>query len=186
MPKGRIPSPIEWIGCIAMLLAGLSVLGIGLFAHLYGTTAESELTLVEGVPVDVKVSEIPRRRGANARVLKFTVSGQPTQYSDDAPNFGAVLAAANGGVPVQLWVSTKQETVFPRSGWAPIYKLRVDGRQVLSYSEVVGRKPEQLQSVLILGGVLFVAGAWGTLAAIYMRIRNSQCVSTSDPENVAT
>src|SRR6266540_2098866 len=92
--------------------------------------------------------------GCGAFVLKFTVGGFRTEYSSKRPRYEEILAAVRGGQPVQAWVSTKQETLFPRRGWVPLYKLRLDGKIVLDYDTTVAEKADRDRPLLILGCIV--------------------------------
>ena len=48
-----------------------------------------------------------------------------------------------------MWVSTKQETLFPRNGWVPLYGLKRGDKVILTYKDVVSFEERD-------GGIAFV------------------------------
>jgi hypothetical protein len=70
---------------LAVQLLGGGFLGIYVFDRLYGTTPENELTLAEGVPTEVKKTQITGR--VTTYFLKFTVAGYRTEYASDQPKY---------------------------------------------------------------------------------------------------
>ncbi len=170
-PSLQPPSALNWLFCIVVLLVGVVSLGLYTFSSLYGTTAENELTLVTGVAKNVRLTEIPGRFGAKSQVATFSVGNYQTEYGSGSPKYDAVLAAIRSGKPVQLWVSTKKETLFPRAGWVPLYKLSMQGEPVVTYAEVIENKEDDSQSTLIVGGALLGLGLIGTCRCFYNRGR---------------
>jgi hypothetical protein len=156
MVPRRKTSLLEWLFCGAFFIVGCGFLGLHVFHRLYGTTPEDDLTLAEGVVHDVTLSH-----GRYASYLKFTVAGYRTEYSSDHPKFKEVLFAAQSGAPVQIWVSTKQETLFPRQGWVPLYKLSAGGIPVLTYFDVVSHTRSQDGRFLFFCLVVLGIGIYG-------------------------
>jgi hypothetical protein len=171
------PRLIDWVGCGAIVLAGVAVLGLYVFARLHGTTPEEELTQVEGVPEDVTLTSHD-----DTALLKFTVGGFRTEYSSNSPRYEKVLAAVRSGQPVQAWISTKQETPFPRDGWVPLYKLSVGGEEVLDYATTAG-DPGSWR-VLVLACFLLAAGGWGLVACVRNHARYKR--QATEPAPVLT
>jgi hypothetical protein len=168
MARPNKPSALDWLFCVGILLLGGGFLGIYVFSRLYGTTPENELTLAEGQPTNIELSQLTGSYGARTDYLKFAVAQYRTEYASDQPKYQEVLSAVQSGEPIQVWVSTKQETVFPRQGWVPLYKLSFEGRAILTYSEVVADKSQGSRAVLIGGSVVLAIGTWG----VYLCIRN--------------
>ena len=156
---------------VFVLLLGMCIFGAHLFGIYRGTTPEDELTLAEGVPDGLKVSY-----GKGTTYLKFSVDGYRTEYSSDRPRFTEVNAAVGGNVPVKMWVSTKQETIFPRDGWVPLYKMSRDGIPVLSYQQTVAT--HSYSTGLIIGAVMIVFSVIGIYQALRDR-RRAQTVGGS-------
>jgi hypothetical protein len=155
------PSVSVWLFCSVLLLIGLLGLGISVFSSFYGTTPEEDLTLVEGLPGDISLSEVTGRYGHKHDTLHFTIGGYRTEYGSDAPKFQDVLAVVDGKNPIQAWVSTKRETVFARDDWVPLYKLSEDGKPVLTYSDVVTHSSDSLDSAFVVSAVILAIGAGG-------------------------
>jgi hypothetical protein len=165
---GSRPTTVwEWLFCFVILSVGVCLIGLYLFTSSFGTTPEADLTLAEGVASDIKVVQLPGG-GGTAEVLKFTVAGYHTEYSSYRPKYQGVLTAVRSGRPIRVWVSAKQETLFPRQGWVPLYKLNVGDSPVLGYSDVVGDHVNGSQAFLIGAGIAFAMGA----VAIFFCYRN--------------
>jgi hypothetical protein len=165
------PSAGRWLLSVAALLLGTAFLGLYAFERLHGTTPENELTLVEGVPEDVALTEQAIRGRRPARFLKFTVGGYRTEYSEYRPRFEGVAEAVQSGRPLRVWVSTRRETLFPRAGWVPLYKMSVDEHNVLAYADVAGEQEGGNHLFLIPAAILIAAGAWGGYHSLRRRPR---------------
>lgn len=174
----RKPWLIEWLFCLGLFFAGIGIGSLLVFVHYHGTTPEEELTLVEGVPTDVELTRQTGQRGDTAYFLTFKVGEYFTEYSSLDPRFDDVLSAVRADVPLRVWVSTKQETVFPRRGRVPLYKLSTADKMVLTYPEVVGRKANRTGSILILGGTILSLGAWGTYRCFRLHRRYTAWCAT--------
>ena len=159
----RKPKVWEWLLCSGILAVGIGLTGIFAFASIYGTTPEEELTEVEGVPTDIRVTSDSGRSGNTAYFLNFTVAGHRTEYASTSPNYEKVLAAVKSGDQVHVWVSTKQETLFPRKGWVPLYKMSVGAKPILSYSEIVEHKVDGSVALLLIGCLVVGVGPSGIL-----------------------
>jgi hypothetical protein len=157
----RDPSVIKWLFCIGLLLVGLSSLSILIFARVYGTTTEADLTLVEGIPDKIEMSFVPRRYGARTDILKFSVAGYRTEYSSDSPKYQRVLNAVQSGKVLRIWVSTKRETIFRRQGWVPLYKMSIGDEPLLNYGDVIAHNAEGERAALIVGSVVLGLGIMG-------------------------
>jgi len=166
----RKPFVIEWLFCIGVLLVGLGLLGIDIFARVYGTTPEAELTLAEGIPDNIEISYVSGRFGGRTYILKFGVAGYRTEYPSDSPKYQRVLKAVQSGKVLRIWVSTKRETLFRRQGWAPLYKLSLGDEPVLYYAEVITHNKQVENAALIVGWVILGLGAW----LIWLCIRNTR------------
>src|SRR5262245_62079587 len=129
---------LEWVFSALALVGGIAFASVYLFGMRHGTTPEAELTLVVGPACDVGMTE-----DRSTRYLKFSVGAYQTEYASDQPRFDDVLSAVQSGAPLRMWVSTKQETVFARQGWVPLYKVFVAERAILSYHETVAHKRTQ-------------------------------------------
>lgn len=154
MANPRKPSIPEWLFCIVILAVGITVVGASIFTRQYGTTPESELTKVEGVPADVELTHVTRRTITS--FLKFRIAQHRIEWTSDEPKFKEIVDAVQSGEPVTVWISTKQETLRPVQGRVPLYKLSVEDKPVLDYSEVVAHKTEK--SIITLVGGLVVSG----------------------------
>jgi hypothetical protein len=159
----------EWVVCIAILMAGLGILGVYVFASAHGTTPENELTEIEGEPSNVQMSEVFGRYGSRTEFLKFTVAGYQTEYGSNRPHYQEVLNAVQGDEALHIWVSTKQETLFPRQGWVPLYKMRVGDKVILTYNDTVSHEKGGAFAALVVGCVVSAAGA----AGVYQCYRQS-------------
>jgi hypothetical protein len=171
MTLPRQPKTLAWVFVVAVFLIGLAAVGAYFWTSAHGTTPESELTLAEGLPQDVRMA-------GNARLgytLQFTVGGYRTEYGDNAPQFKEVVAAVESGRPVRIWVSTRRETLIPRQGWVPLYQLVVDDQRVLSYDDAVGHTQDMGRSMLIVGGVVAAIGLMG----IGLNVRNHRRFSAA-------
>src|SRR5262245_28385540 len=115
----------DWIGCAAILVLGIWLIGQYWSIKLHGTTAETDLTLAEGVPTDVRESRSQTQGGFTTDYLYFTVAGYETSYSRDMPKYAEIRRAVKNGQELRAWVSTKQETAVPRSGPVPLYKVSI-------------------------------------------------------------
>src|SRR5262245_7042447 len=168
------PRLIDWVGCGAIVLAGAAVLGLYVFDRLQGTTPAEELTQVEGGPEDVTLTS----HGDTAS-LKFTVGGFRTEYSSNSPRYEQVLAAVRSGQPVRAWISTKQETLLPRHGWVPLYKLSVGDEEVLDYAATTGDRGSW--RVLVLACFVLVAGGWGLVVCFRNQARYKRLATEPAP-----
>jgi hypothetical protein len=152
----------EWLFCLAVLFVGLFFLFVYEFNRQHGTTAEDDLTLAEGVADPVLLPQ-----SGKTQSLLFTVAGLNTDYASDRPHFAAVLAAVQSGKPIRIWISTRQETLVPRSkNWATLYKLSVGDRPVLRYAEVVEHQQKGATAALIVGCAIVGISIFGMLAGI--------------------
>ncbi len=97
------------------------------------------------MPTDVKLSSVGSRRGGTKYFLKFRVGEYVTEYSSEQPNFQKVESTIQSGEPVEMWVSTKRETLFSRQETVPLYKLQSEGEPVLAYSDVVANKAREAE-----------------------------------------
>jgi hypothetical protein len=170
MPSPRKPSLFEWLFCLAFFFLGCGILGIYFSGRFAGTTSENELTLAEGVPSEVHVSQNLRLRGPRTESLEFTIAGYRTQYTSDEPKFQEVLSAVTSGEPIRVWVSTRPETLFPARGWVPLYKVSLGETPVLTYPEIAAYHAEGARAMLIVGSAVFAIGAW----AVFLCYRNRQ------------
>src|SRR5262249_2010291 len=151
-------SVTDWLVCTAILLVGLFLAGLYIHIRLQGMTTEDELTLVEGIPGDVTITEQPQ--GVPSGV-EFDLAGYSAQYSSDGPRFEEGLATVQSGQPLRMWVSTRQEAIVRHEGRVPLYKLTVGNRVVLTYDEVIAHEWEGPKAVLIVGVAISVVGIWG-------------------------
>ena len=163
------PSFLVWLIYLGFVLSGVALFGLFVFVHFYGTTPEEELTLVEGIPHDVSGTRLNLGRRHSTDVLHFSVGDHRTEYGSKDPKFEEVLEAVTRGEPIQIWVSTKQETVFPRAGWVPLYKMSVQSRPVLTYSESVDPDTATPVGGMLCGGFVLALGLWG--ATMWYRAR---------------
>jgi hypothetical protein len=165
---------IAWLMGVGLTLASTCIFGLSFFVLLCGTTPEEHLTVAEGVPMDV--TESVKKTG---QYLHFSVAGHRTEYSSHDARYAEISAAAKLGVPVRIWVSTKQETLFPRQGWVPLYKFELDERPILTYAETVERKQKAPWGLLACGSVLLLPGAY----LLFVCIRETLWPSTPlDPD----
>lgn len=160
----RRPRVWEWLLSIGIVCLGLAILGIHFFSAIRGTTPEQELTPAEGVASDVTITAVPGR--APVQVLKFTIGGYRTEYASDRPKYDEVKSAVASGQPLRAWVSTKQETVFPRAGWVPLYKLSAGDKPILEYGDVIAHEAKGSQAMLIGAIVVLAIGTFGILSCI--------------------
>src|SRR5262249_5827639 len=105
-------------------------------------------------------------------------AGYHTGYSSTRSRYAVVLAAVTGGEPVRVWVSTKRETLLPRRGWVPLYKLSANGRAVLEYKTGVAEKGTGLTNIPFFGGFLLVSGVLGLAYCLWNRSRYTALVSS--------
>jgi hypothetical protein len=146
---------LEWVFCWGVFLGGVALI---VFCFIYPIrTPENELTIVDGKPSDATLTTVTSR-GAKHYTIKFSVDGYKTEYGSSQIKYDEVLAAVRAGQPLRIWVSTKQETLFPRAGWVPLYGLQIGDIVVLTYQEVVASEEEKGIIIFICPGVvLFVA-----------------------------
>jgi hypothetical protein len=138
----------------AVLVAGAALIGTYLFGRLPGTTPENQLTIAEGVPVNVSET---LRRGHHD--LSFTVQGYPITYAGDEPNYQGVRSAVQSRRPIRVWVSNKVEAAIPLGRSVTLYQLHQGDHPVLTYSEVVAHQARTARAVPIVGGALLGLGA---------------------------
>jgi hypothetical protein len=119
------------------------------------------------VPREVIVSSV---RGEKTATVKFTVDRYRTEYVGERAKFQEVLSALTSGERLSFWISTKRETVLPRQGWVPLYKVSASGQPILTYDGVVAKRKEGLGSVLVVGGALTGLGAW----VVWLLVRTRQ------------
>ena len=151
------PSILLGLLCLGFLLFGVGIFWLSVFSS---KTPENELTLAEGVPSEVSVTHLNLGRKHSTDVLHFSVGGYRTEYGSKSPKFQEVLEAVRREDPIQIWVSTKQETLFARSGWVPLYKMSVQGKLVLTYSDVMEKDSEGSLSSWICGGFILALGLY--------------------------
>ena len=147
---------IDWIVCSVVFVIGLILLGLEVFSDLYGTTPESELTTVEGSASEAQVSRIE-----GTSYVRFTVNHQTVDYSSDMPGYTKVVEAIKSATPMSLGISTKQETLFPRDGWVPLYTLAIGAEVLLTYQDTVGKGYRSSHSLLYMALVLLCISGWG-------------------------
>lgn len=177
MSRTRRTRPIDWIVCLALFAVGLFFLAAGEFARRYGTTPESALTVVTGPATDATRSSY---RGTE--YLRFTVAGQTVDYSSDLRGYARLLDAIAHGEPLTIGVSTRRETLIPRSGWVPLYTLAIGGETLRSYHETVTTGYRSSNAPFLLAAVLLGLGGWGLLSCY--RNRN-QSAAPPSPQEVA-
>lgn len=151
---------ISWVFCSALFLFGIFCLCMSFWD---GTTLEDELSFAEGVPTDVTLTLVKGRYGHKHYTLKFSVADYRTEFGSDSPKYEEVLSAVTSKVPVEIGVSTRQETLFPRAGWVPLYKMSVNGKPILTYSDVIDNKAERGRGALPVALFLLGASGWGLL-----------------------
>jgi hypothetical protein len=170
VPAGpRPPGIFTWAFCIGVLLFGVGALCLYVHIRTIGIAPESQLTLVEGVPSDAQLSTFHGRYGAKTDTLRFKVGGYLAVYSSDDPKFNDVLEVVKARDRVRAWVSTRRETLLPREGWVPLYKLSRGDEEILTYSDVVDHEMKQSQAALIVGGFTFGVGAWAVFGCYRQR-----------------
>jgi hypothetical protein len=161
---------LEWLAWSAATLLGLGLMGVVLWNIAYGLTPENDLTLVEGEPSDVDLSE---------RQVRFTVAGHRIEYSRDGRPPVAVVGAALSGRPVRAWVSTRRENLLRRDGPLPLYKLSVGDRAVLSYAEAAEAKSRVPPALPICSGLALLFGVGGLVQCFRDRRRSADVEAMS-------
>jgi len=153
------PSVLEWILCGAFFCLGLFVVFVWVFSNINGITAEKDLTLAQGVPEDATETMLSGRNGSKTYFVKFNVKEFHTEYSSDDAHYAEVLAAVKSEKPLKVWVSTKQETLLPRQGWVPLYKLESSGKTIVAYEDTVKTSKKGANAMLIVGLAITAIGA---------------------------
>jgi hypothetical protein len=184
MAHPQRPSFLKWLFHITIMLVGAVFLGLFLFHHFFGTTPEDELTLAEGVPSDVERSQSTGRGGHTTYFVYFTVGEYRTEYGSNDPKYHDVSAAVASGYPIQIWVSTRQETLFRLTNLVPLYKVQYGNRPILTYSEVVANRSDKSWPVLIVGAALFIIGSWEVYLCFRSRRRNEYIDGTQVVRNL--
>jgi hypothetical protein len=167
------PHFLEWVFSTLILLAGVAVIALAVFSYVHGTTSEEELTRFDEVPRDALIQKISRRNGGTTDILVFKIGGYKVEYGDDAPKYKEVLVAIGSGQRIQVWLSTKQETVLPRPGFATLYKVNYDGKPILTYSEAIDSK----HGSWAFGLILIALGVFSTISCVrkYRSFRRASC-----------
>lgn len=160
---------MNWGCSVLLLLAGLGVFALFLFSPRSGVTPEKELTSVEGVPTNVRVTPHKGNRGHTWYCVECTVGGQTFQWLSSDPNYEAVRAAVQSGRPVRAWVSPKQAAL---SGTVPLYKFGQDDTIILDYATVAAKRRQGEGSGLICGGVVLLLGILGILLSAFQTYRS--------------
>jgi hypothetical protein len=180
MPTLHKLSILEWSISIASVLVGMVVFGTYIFCRVFGVTPEDELTLAAGVPGDVTITGVSGGYGAKSPCLHFTVAGYRMIYCSGEPNYEEIQSAVESCVPVRAWVSTKQETVFSRQDWVPLYKLSTRRKTCLTYTETVDQKSYKSTAGLLCGGIAFAIGVWGIFHLLRLRwFKSIKCYAAS-------
>ena len=164
----RRTRPVDWIFSGLALAAGLLFLVGGEFSRLYGTTPESELTRALGPATGVEFSSVTGRFGDSTDYVHFAVGGYNVSASSREPFFPRLVEAVQNGEELSIGVSTRRETLFPRSGWVPLYTLAIGGEVVLTYETTLRESYRSGYAAHIGGGVLTAIG----LFALHMCRRN--------------
>jgi hypothetical protein len=167
MANPQRPSRLKWLFYITIMLLGVFLLGLFLFIHFLGITREDDLTLAEGVAADVERTQSAR---GTTHFVRFTVGRYRIIYGSDKPKFYDVVGMVESGQPMQIWVSTRRETLFRLTDLVPLYKLYDGNRAVLTYEETVASKSEQSWLFLVGGLALFTIGSW----EVYLCFRGSR------------
>jgi hypothetical protein len=173
----RKPSALEWLVCGAGMLLGVGILGIYASGRLAGSTPENQLTRAEGVPSDVKLTQLSGRYGAKTSILTFTIAGYRTEYASDQPGYQAVFSAIKSAKPLCVWVSTRQETLFPRQGLSPLYKLSVGNEPVLTFAEVSAHHSKGARALPIIGSALLGLGSLCVFMCFHIQRQHSAGVN---------
>jgi len=148
----------DWLVMGTVVVIGSLFIYLHVFVKLYGVTKEPDLTLAQGVPTEVSIETIHGRYDSHIDELGFRVGGYHTEYSSDDPHYDDVLAAVQDGSGIKVWVSTKQETVFPRHDYVPIYKFGVGDKLIVSYQETIEKNRKGSDAMLIVGMALIACG----------------------------
>jgi hypothetical protein len=152
----RLFEILGWIFCGLLLLVGGVLLVLYFFFASVATF--EELTLAEGCPRDITTQTTELLSGGTLRTLAFTVRGYRTDYHSDWPHYEAVAAAVQSGQPLQVWLSTRRETLFDYGDPLPLYALSVEDRGVLWYATTADRKSPAASPILHWGLILTVLG----------------------------
>lgn len=152
---------IDWFGCSAFALVGLTFLAISVFASLYGTTPKNELTVTSGAASSAERSTVTGKYGNTTDYLKFTVDGYRVSFSEEMEGYDLVLDAIQSKKEMTVGISTKRETLFPRKGWVPLYTLSIEGERVLTYEDTVTSSYRGSNAAILVGGVLLLAASLG-------------------------
>jgi hypothetical protein len=164
------PSLSEWLLLGGAFLLGVCLLFIYVYASLYGTTTEAELTFAEGVPTEVKLERLTGK-GVTKDILEFTVAGRRTDYSSDKPKYPDILAAVKSRKPIRIWVATTQKALLPLSDRQQLYKVNVGDDSILTYSDVVEDEKSGQWAILLVGGFFFILGSLGVYSLFTQRRR---------------
>ncbi len=155
---------VDWLVSAVIFLPGLFFLLVGEFSRRYGTTPESQLTVVSG-PAD----SATRSRVSGTDYLRFRVSGYTVDYASDQRGFGRVLQAIEQGEALTIGISTRRETLFPHSDWVALYTLSVGGQQLWSYQDTVTHGYRGSNAPFILAAFLLALGGWGLITCYRQR-----------------
>lgn len=154
----RKPTFSDWVLAGALFVLGTFLFSMAIYLSLYGTMAESELTLVEGLVTERNVQRLSFR-GASKEILEFTVDGHRTEYSSDNPKFQEVLDAIRINSPTRIWVATGPKAIVPITGRVKLYKVNSGEKAILTYPEVVANDRSSWWTALPVGAVLFIGGS---------------------------
>jgi hypothetical protein len=160
---------------LSRIFCGLLLLVGGALLYFYfffvAVTPFDRLTLAQGCPRDIttRTTELPDSRTTTR--LIFTVQGYRTDYSSDFPDFEAVVAAVQSGLPLQVWISTSRETLFDFGDPLPLYALSVENRSVLLYATTAERKSPAACRILHWGLILTGIGLLSLVLVLNRLIR---------------
>jgi hypothetical protein len=160
---------IDWAAVGIALCIGLFFLVVEDFSRRHGLTPKEELTVVTGPATEVTMTRVTQGNGLVTDFLHFTVDGQTTEYGSDSPGYPRLLEVIRNGNDLTIGVSTKRETLFPRSGWVPLYSASVGSEPILTYEETVRTSYRSSHAALILAGAFLLIGGWGLRVCIRNR-----------------
>ena len=161
MNRARQPRrtrPVDWFFSGLALAAGLLFLVAGEFSRHYGTTPESGLTHARGPATDVEFSSVTGRFGDSTDYVHFAVGGYRVSASSREPFFPRLVQAVKSGEELSIGVSTRRETLFPRSGWVPLYTLAIGPEVLLTYETTLRESYRSGYASHIVGGVFTCIG----------------------------
>jgi len=156
----REPNILEWMFSAAIVLVGLALMSC---QFLPGTTPENELTYVKGVPTAATQTKITSLRRGQQSVVEWTIAPYQFNWASGDPHYDEVVSVLASGRPLEVWFSTKRESAVLKlnSALVRLYKMRADGRQIISYSEAA--EVSENNALLIIGGVIAALGAFALL-----------------------